>query len=77
MNTATKTNNIQYIPTKLNWINYTNNRLKSHRQDINISRGLIIGLIAWNLATTIFLIFDNIELPPPPLQAIPVELLED
>lgn len=68
-------NKIKYIPTELNYINYTNNRLKSHRQDINIASRLIIIMLLWLAGITGFLIYDNIEITPAALN-VPLEYLE-
>lgn len=45
---------LKYIPTELNYINYTNNRLKNHRQCINYNTRLILLLLLWCLGLTAF-----------------------
>lgn len=56
--TATK---IKYIPTELNYINYTNNRLKNHNKRINYTTRLILFLILWCMTLTGFLIHNSIQ----------------
>lgn len=58
MNTQTK---IKYIPTELNYINYTNNRLKNHTLDLKITARLILILLLWCTALTVYTVYDNIQ----------------
>ena len=58
MTTATK---IKYIPTELNYINYTNNRLKTHTTDLKITSRLILIILLWCATLTGYLIYDYIQ----------------
>lgn len=57
MNTA----KIRYIPTELNYINYTNNRLKHHSSGITWASRLIIILFIWCAGITGVLIHNYIS----------------
>lgn len=60
-----KQNNIKHIPTELNFYHIINNKLKKHREVINISRIMILLLIVWNLLITTALIIPAIKSPIP------------
>lgn len=63
---TTSTNKkINYIPTELNYINYSFNKLKQHTTAINISRQLIILLLLWNTALTGFIMYNNMTANQP------------
>lgn len=63
-NTTTQ-NNIKHIPTELNFYYIINNKLKRHREVINISRIMILILLVWNLLITTALIIPAIKSPIP------------
>ena len=48
---------IQFIPTELNFINYTKRQLNKIKNNCNLSRFLILSLILWNLILT-YKVFD-------------------
>lgn len=61
MITAIKNKKITQIPTELNYINYTNARLKSHNQRINYNQRLIIILLLWCIGLTTFIVIQQIQ----------------
>jgi len=61
MITAIKNKKITQIPTELNYINYTNARLKSHNQRINYNTRLIILLLLWCIGLTTFTVIQQIQ----------------
>lgn len=76
MQQTTNTTKIQYIPTELNWITYTQKQLKRHRDVINISRLFIIALLIWNLCITL-LIFRLPDAITKDAAIIPIEMLQE
>lgn len=61
MITAINNKKIRQIPTELNYINYTNTRLKSHNQRINYNTRLIILLLLWCIGLTTFTVIQQIQ----------------
>jgi uncharacterized protein HemX len=57
----TNTAKIKYIPTELNYINYTNNRLKNHSIDLKITAKLILFMLLWLTALTGYTVYEHIQ----------------
>ncbi len=54
-------NKVKYIPTELNYINYTSNQIKAIKKHCNTSRLMILALILWNLILTTCLVIPAIK----------------
>lgn len=63
MNNITRKQNIKQIPTRLNYFYNTNKRINKLRKQGNTSRLLIIGLIIWNLVTSMNYFKSDMTIP--------------
>lgn len=80
-----KPTKISYLPTELNYFMILIQRFKNLRQQIVISRLLILGLIIWNIGLTLALIPTSANIPQftheetkqiLQLEEIPIEFME-